>query len=255
MAWRKRLRRSALIASAAAVAAAAVASAAQTSTLAFVRTASVTRGQTIGRSVQGRAITLVRRGPRDATRRILVVGCIHGNECAGIGVTRALRRVRLPTGVELLLVDSFNPDGRAHARRQNAHGVDLNRSFPTAWRRGGSPGDTYYPGPRALSEPESRAVCALVRQERPTVSIWFHQHARLVYLPAHGDTRLVRRYARGVGLPARAERPLLPGTATRWQNATFRHTTAFVVELPAGTMPASSVRRHAAAVMSAARGR
>jgi len=213
-----------------------------------------TSSAVIGRSVEDRRITLVRRGDPDAPRRVLVVGCIHGNECAGVAVTRALRHVQVPTGVELLLIDSVNPDGRADGRRQNARGVDLNRNFPTAWRHRGSAGDTYYSGPKPLSEPESRVVARLVRRERPAVSVWYHQHARLVYLPARGDCALVRHYAKQVELPAREEKPLLPGTAVRWQNATFDGTTAFVVELPAGELGPGAVKRHAGAVLSAARG-
>lgn len=218
--------------------------------LLVAQAAPVRRVGVIGRSVQGRRLVLVRRGPRAASRRVLVVGCIHGNECAGVAVTRALRRVRLPRGVELLLVDSVNPDGRARGVRLNARGVDLNRNFPVSWRPGGVRGSVYYPGPRPLSEPEARAVYAFVRRERPTVSVWYHQHARLVYLPAHGDLGLVRRYARTVHLPARVERPLLSGTAIRWQNAIFHRTTAFVVELPAGSMAPLAVRRHLRAVLA-----
>jgi murein peptide amidase A len=213
-----------------------------------------TESSVVGRSVEGRRITLVRRGDPDAARRVLVVGCVHGNECAGVRITRALRDSKVPAGVELLLIDSVNPDGRTANRRQNARGVDLNRNFPTAWRESGSPGDTYYSGPRPLSEPESRVVAKLVRQERPSVSIWYHQHARLVYLPARGDCGLVRRYAERVGLPAREEKPLLRGTAVRWQNANFDGTTAFVVELPAGELGPDAVKRHVKAVRAAARG-
>jgi hypothetical protein len=95
-------------------------------------------------------------------------------------------------------------------------------------------------------------VAKIVRRERPTVTIWYHQAAKRVYLPQHGDLDLVRRYARRVGLPARRERPLLPGTAVRWQNATFPSATAFVVELPPGTLTRGAVRRHVRAVLAAA---
>jgi Zinc carboxypeptidase len=46
---------------------------------------------TIGSSVRGRPIRVVRVGAADAPRKVLVVGAIHGNEPAGIAVTRALR--------------------------------------------------------------------------------------------------------------------------------------------------------------------
>ena len=39
----------------------------------------------------------------------------------------------------------------------------------------GQPGDFAYPGPRVLSEPESRFAFDLITHLRPTVTIWFHQ--------------------------------------------------------------------------------
>ena len=89
---------------------------------------------TIGHSVQGRPIVVHRVGPDSAPRKVLVVGSIHGNERAGIAVTRALRSVAAPPGVQLLLVDRANPDGAEAGTRGDAHGVDLNRNFPWRWR-------------------------------------------------------------------------------------------------------------------------
>jgi protein MpaA len=113
---------------------------------------------TIGHSVQGRPIVVHRVGPAGAPRKVLVVGCIHGNECAGVAVTRALRKATPPPGVQLLLIDRANPDGSAAGTRGNARGVDLNRNFPFAWR---PLGGVYYSGPRADSEPETRARCGV----------------------------------------------------------------------------------------------
>src|SRR5690348_2522596 len=41
---------------------------------------------TLGRSVEGRLIIAVETGDLDARRRALIVGCIHGNETAGIAI-------------------------------------------------------------------------------------------------------------------------------------------------------------------------
>jgi beta-N-acetylhexosaminidase len=218
---------------------------------AAARTAAAGRATVIGRSIEGRPIRALRVGSPRAPRKVLVVGAIHGDELAGLAVTRLLRRLRPPRGVQLWLVDDLNPDGAAARTRQNAHGVDLNRNFPYGWRAAGRPFDTYYPGPRALSEPESRAAAGLVDRLRPELSIWYHQHLRLVTDDA-GDGVLERLYARRVRLP-RKRLPRYRGTAIGWQNHSHRGSTAFVVELPAGRLPARGVRRHAAAVLALAR--
>jgi beta-N-acetylhexosaminidase len=201
-----------------------------------------------GHSAEHRPLTATRVGAGPA--KVLVVGSIHGNETAGQAVVARLRRMRPPAGVELWLVDSVNPDGVRRRTRQNAHGVDLNRNFARRWRGGGRPFDTYYAGRRALSEPESQAVRRLVRTVRPDVTVWYHQHLRMVDVTRGSDAALVRAYARRVGLPARTL-PYYRGTATSWQNSAFAGTSSFVVELPAGRLPARSVRRHAAAAMAA----
>ena len=82
----------------------------------------------LGHSVEGRAIKADVIGPNSARRKILLVGCIHGNECAGRGILTAVARLRALKGVQLWLVKEMNPDGTAADTRQNAHGVDLNRN-------------------------------------------------------------------------------------------------------------------------------
>ena len=217
--------------------------------LALASTPASAGRDTIGRSVRDRRIVLVTRGESAAATRVLVVGCIHGNECAGRAIVRRLKRVSVPRTVELLLVPALNPDGaRAHTR-QNARGVDLNRNFSRGWRGGGEPWDTYYPGPRPFSEPESRAARDLIEEVRPHVTVWYHQAMSLV-AKQDRHLRTQRRYARRVGLPLRRLDPL-PGTASRWQNHRWPEHLSFVVELPGGALPWDSVKRHARAVLAA----
>jgi N-acetylmuramoyl-L-alanine amidase len=211
-----------------------------------------TSTRVLGRSVQGRPIKATRVGSARARTKILVVGAIHGNERAGIPVVRRLRRLRPPRGTALWLIDSVNPDGVAKSTRQNARGVDLNRNFPYRFQRAGKAFDTYYSGAAPLSEPESRAVSGFVRKVRPRVTVYFHQHKRVVD-PSGGDRQLQRVYSRRSGLPLRDTFGPLRGTATGWQNHTFRSDTAFVVELPGGSLSRAGVRRHAGAVTAVAR--
>ena len=50
------------------------------------------RALVIGHSVERRPIGAIAIGPDSATRKILIVGCIHGNECAGLAITAARAR-------------------------------------------------------------------------------------------------------------------------------------------------------------------
>lgn len=195
---------------------------------------------TIGLSVQGRPIRAKELGNPASSRRLLVVGCVHGDECAGIAIARALSAETPPRNSDVWIVFDLNPDGQAVGTRQNARGVDLNRNFPFRWRPMGQPGAFSYSGPRAASEPETRVAVRLVTAIRPTMSIWFHQHLDLVDLSG-GSARVERRYARMVGLSVR-RLPRYPGSATTWQDHTFPGATAFVVELPSSLSMRSAER-------------
>ena len=179
--------------------------------------------QPLGRSYEGRPIQAVHvagEGPR-----ILVVGCIHGDECEGVEVTRLLERSR--PHADIWLVHQLNPDGFAARRRTNAHGVDLNRDFLAATQR------------------ETRIARKLILRLRPDVTIWFHQPQSVVR--AWGRSRATaRRYARLAGVPYRSlQWP--PGSASRWQNGLGQ--VSFVVELPPGELGAAAARRYADAVL------
>src|SRR5947209_13962099 len=206
----------------------------------------------VGHSILGRPIVAHVVGDTTAARRILIVGCVHGNEPAGEAITRRLRTVAPPQGAVWWLVDEFNPDG-CHARtRQNADGVDLNRNSPWHWRPIEHPGGTQYSGTGPLSEPESKAIHSLVLRLRPGISIWYHQHAALVDSSSGGNQVIERRYAQMVGLKL-INYGVFPGSITTWQNATFPQNTAFVVELPPGPLSAKSIARHVAAILAMSR--
>jgi protein MpaA len=214
-------------------------------TLAFVGTASA-RTVLLGRSVQGRPIRAVEVGNPSGTR-VLVVGCIHGNETAGIEVADALERLA-PRDLDLWIVPDLNPDGVAAGTRQNAHGVDLNRNFPWRWR---PMTGVYESGTRPLSEREARIAHALILRLRPHLTVWFHQHLDLVW--ASGGRRAIEKaFARVSGLPYHPM-PQLAGSAISWQNNTLHGTTAFAAELPAGRPRPGDVARYVRAVLAAAR--
>jgi murein peptide amidase A len=155
--------------------------------------------------------------------------------------------VPLPREGDLWVVEDANPDGVAAGTRTNGRGVDLNRNFPWRWRRGAR--GTYYPGPRAGSEPETQALMRLVRRVRPQLGIYYHQHMGITVRADSGDIHLERDYARRTGLPLRPL-PAYRGTAVSWENRLVPNGTAFVVELHAGPAP---VARHVSAVLALAR--
>jgi protein MpaA len=158
-----------------------------------------------------------------------------------------METLALPKETALWVVENSNPDGAAAGTRTNGDGVDLNRNFPWRWRKFGSRGDPHYTGPRPLSEPESRALAALIRRVRPTVTIWFHQPLGLVD-ESGGSVAVERRYASLVGLPLR-RLPRYRGGVTDWQNQQFRPATAFVVELPPGSLSRERVLTYARAAL------
>jgi hypothetical protein len=207
--------------------------------------------QVFGHSVRGHGLEVTRVGDPGAPVRVLIVGSIHGNERAGQAVISRLRHLAPPAGVQAWIVRTANPDGTLRGTRQNARGVDLNRNFPFRWAALGRAFDTYFPGRAPASEPETRAVQLLVNAVRPQLTVWYHQHMRLVSLERDVDNAPVRAYARRVGLPARWL-PYLRGTATTWQNHAFPGTTAFVVELPPGRLSRRAAERHARAALAVA---
>jgi murein peptide amidase A len=177
----------------------------------------------LGRSYEGRPIHIVHIAGPGA--RVLVVGCIHGNECEGIEITRLLERSR--PQADLWLVHQLNPDGYARRSRFNSRGVDLNRDFIAATQR------------------ETRITRKLILRLRPNVTIWFHQPQAVVR--AWGASRTTaRRYARLAGVPYRSL-AWPPGSASRWQNGMGQ--LSFVVELPPGELSDAVARRHATAVL------
>jgi murein peptide amidase A len=210
----------------------------------------------VGKSVQKRAITAAQIGDPDGTRVVLVVGVIHGDERGGLGIIRAIKREagRHPgalAGTQLWAIATVNPDGlRAHTRK-NSHGVDLNRNFPYRWRDNVPHSNGYYPGPRPASEPETRAVMAFVDRIQPDLSIWYHQPWGAV-LACHGSPQIAARYAKLVGMRTSCRGKGLRGTAITWETHTIPGSSAFVVEVPPGTISARTATRQARGALTVA---
>ena len=204
----------------------------------------------IGRSVDGRPIRAVERGTRGGTP-VLVIGVIHGDEQAGVAILEQLATRPVPPGIDLWLVESMNPDGQAVPQRGNADGVDLNRNFPDGWGPIGTPGDGQYAGTGPASEPETRAIVALVGLIRPALTIFYHQDLNRLSPSAGFEGQLKERYSALTGLPIeRITGGTYTGVAATW----IRKQTgdpSFIVEL-GPTLSPEQADTHAAAVLDIA---
>jgi hypothetical protein len=192
-----------------------------------------------GESTRGQPIRYFMLG--SGRPRILVVGCIHGNECAGSVVATRLLHARPPARGSVWVVQDLNPDGHAAKRRTNARGVDLNRNFPGTWRPLATAGSA------PASEQETRVAMRLIRRVRPDVTIWFHQPQALVRASGPSMT-IARRFAALAGMRFR-RLPRPPGSATAWHHQAFPGTRAFVVELEPGELGIREAGRYARAVL------
>jgi protein MpaA len=130
----------------------------------------------LGRSVEGRAITATIYGA--GKKRVIVFGGIHGNETASPVLARALaasfEREPPPKGLTVIVVPEVNPDGVFARTRVNANSVDINRNFPAKNWRADFTEARRNPGPQAASEPETRAVMALIERYPPDLVITIH---------------------------------------------------------------------------------
>lgn len=204
----------------------------------------------IGTSRLGRPIVgWHRRAVGTPTRRVLVVGVIHGDEPAGRAVVDRLSNMELPDGVDLWAIPSVNPDGEAAKTRGNAHGVDLNRNFPAGWLAPGTDAFTsggYDSGPTPASEPETMSTMAFLRQIRPDVTIWYHQPWDSVVCSEPAAAAVCNRYATSVGQDVIAAPR--PGSVLQWQAAEGLGA-ALVVEFAEGEPSTAAIERHARAAV------
>lgn len=176
-----------------------------------------------GSSVDGTALTVYL--PRSGRAEVLIVAAIHGDEPeTTVAVSEALRC--LPEEeLQAAVILCGNPDGTVRGTRGNARGIDLNRNFPTSnWR----PDPVFYksrandardialsPGPEAASEPETRALIALIDglQPRAVVSL----HSALACIDDSGASHLGRQLADRCALPFLTEIGYpTPGSMGTW---------------------------------------
>ena len=115
---------------------------------------------------------------------LLLFAGIHGEEPeTTFALSRALRQLAEPSPY-CAVVLAANPDGLIRGTRGNAHGVELNRNFPTSdWQPDAVPHRSTLDDPRDVllspgaapgSEPETQALIRLIGELRPEVVISLH---------------------------------------------------------------------------------
>ncbi|WP_395693036.1 M14 family zinc carboxypeptidase [Nocardioides sp.] len=179
----------------------------------------VLEARVIGHSVRGRPIRAWRLG-EPGKPRVLLVATMHGDEGAPRQILTTLRDGRPVRGLDLWVLPVYNPDGLAAHTRKNAHGVDLNRNFPYHWA---DLDGSYESGPRAGSEPETRAMMRFLRDIHPRWIVSFHQPLDGVDTDTK-DRRFSRRLARALRLPRKSFTcgGVCHGTMTGWFNSRSR---------------------------------
>lgn len=168
-----------------------------------------------GVSVQGR--TLYQRDVMapDARVRVLVVGAMHGDELssAAVALHWIQRAVETPSNVHWRFIPALNPDGlmARPAKRVNARGVDLNRNFPTPhwardakiyWEQRTKKDPRRWPGPKPLSEPESKFFHEEMERFQPDLIVSIHAPYGVLDFdgPTVPPARLGRLYLDQVGI-------------------------------------------------------
>ena len=149
----------------------------------------------IGYSRLGREIPLFQSEKGDAV--VLLVGGIHAREYITCELVETL--ASHADGIDC--IPCLNPDGRAIVRgeetpkiafcgdlalwKANAFGVDLNVNFDAEWGTGKQnvrvAGRENYIGPYPESEPETKAVCDLLRRKKYPLVLSYHTLGEEVY--------------------------------------------------------------------------
>jgi murein peptide amidase A len=170
---------------------------------------------TKARSVKGQSLWVRDLPVASPKLRVLVVGGIHGDELSSAALALhwiALAR-EIPAQTHWRFVPLLNPDGllTSPAQRTNANGVDLNRNFPTPnweseapvyWEQKVKRDPRRWPGPKPLSEPESRFLHDEMERFKPHMIVSIHAPYGVLDFdgPTTPPTKLGRLYLDQVGI-------------------------------------------------------
>ncbi len=168
-----------------------------------------------GYSTQGRELVCHRIGSEEAPHSFLWFFAIHGFEDAFDRDGQVLTQVAQlmidhyrshPENLEnyvLYIVPCTNPDGleagtsKGGFGRCNADGLDINRDFPTGWKK--MTAALYLTGDAPFSTKEAQAIRDLVEKLQPTYAADVHGWMDCIY----GNRELAKPFMKHVGLPYR----------------------------------------------------
>lgn len=177
----------------------------------------VSEVKVFGTSVKGRLLRAYRIGDPTSTRKVVLMSTMHGNEAGTARIMLDLMRGPAVTGADIWVIPYLNRDGYARHTRKNARGVDLNRNFPTGWKRQTG---SYNSGRAPASEPETKALMRFLNAVDPDYVVSLHQPLYGVDTSYAKTRALALRLAKGLRLPKKVFSCTsgCHGTMTQWFN-------------------------------------
>jgi len=177
--------------------------------------------------------------------RVLLIGGIHGDELTASAIV--FQWMQWMDGgparqFDWSVVPTVNPDGMfaPKPQRVNAHGVDLNRNFPTPgwqqdapryWVKTTRSDPRRFPGKSPLSEPETRWINSEIERFQPQVII--SVHAPFGVLDFDGPAPTPHRFGRLIFNPV----GVYPGSLGNYSGV-HKNVPVITIELPnAQSMP------------------
>lgn len=129
-----------------------------------------------GESVEGSDIVAY-RSEKKGNKYVYLMAGVHGDEVEGVYLLDQLFDwIKKNDNLDypFIIIPNLNVDGYRAVTRGNAHGVDLNRNFPTSTWKKDFKEKRYFPGNEPLSEPENKFLVKLFAKYPPQIIFSFH---------------------------------------------------------------------------------
>lgn len=119
----------------------------------------------------------------------LLMGTMHGDEIEGEYLISRFLATKLTPTENMLCIPCVNPDGKRLGTRENAHGIDLNRNYPTQnfQERSFNPHSGITLSGAPGSEKETRGILALF--DKFTINKVMNIHSDLAVVDFDGPAK------------------------------------------------------------------